>query len=95
MPKKLKLVNTENTDLLVKPLKASDCEIDYCREDLQACPAASLDYCAYTDKATCTNHSQDYCSGAVDYFACSGAQVDTCGIDTHPCPETTKYDITD
>lgn len=100
--KKLKLINNEKLDLIIKPLQANSARIGTCSntdddecyyEDGANCPIYSLDICGI-DNAACTLHSQDTCDS--DFAGCTMSHTDICtNSDTTTCHEAFKYDITD
>ena len=101
--KKLKLINNEKLDLIIKPLQANSARMDTCSgvdddecaiPDTANCPIYSLDICTDEDHAACTLHSQDTCDK--DYAGCTMSHTDICtNSDTTTCHEAFKYDITD
>ena len=100
--KKLKLINNEKLDLVIKPLKATTVYSTVCTHDDDICtsnideadcPLYSLDVCG-KDYAACTLHSQDTCDS--DFAGCTMSHTDICtNSDTTTCHEAFKYDITD
>ena len=101
--KKLKLINNEKINLVIKPLQANSARIDTClnmdddecyHEDGANCPIYSLDICGI-DNAACTLNSQDLCPNT-DSEGCRNYHYDFCSnSDNMSCHEAAKYDISD
>ena len=101
--KKMKLINNEKLDLVIKPLKATTVYSTVCTHDDNICtsniddadcPLYSLDVCG-KDFAACTLHSQDRCPN-IDYEGCRYSHDDFCANeDNTSCHEAIKYDYSD